>query len=624
LDAIIALPADFRVIDVRKRRLVQMPQGCQFVALSYVWGSEPDPTKLLTTRSNIKALQEDGSLAVGEMPATVDDAIEACRQLREPYLWVDRFCIVQDSRDDKAEQIAAMAAIYSLAKLVIIVTDGNSDSGIAGVRRERSQGQVQKHIAGFDFSLDEIPTLKEVEAGCVWSTRGWTYQEAVLARRRLFLTESQAFCECQSVGLSERGVITSATSQYSPVERRNVPYRGTMIEAFYEHLDGYRRRSLTDVSDIYNAIDGVTTELYGGSGSLWRGLPRRDFDQALLWCIKWTGDPRFWTAAPTNKGSGPSWSWSVTDKEIRLPRFKKVFHSFNYCETLVAWAVIREGADSPTQEMAESLETVPGGKPLSHFHKGQDKCGCPSEMSDSQLEQILYAVIAWSDGLIKAPYPFAKLESTTFATLRSQIKSRWACRHDYWLEAFGDTVHFTSLDETRTAVPCSPDIIFTWAQSAFFLLQDYSNSRMGNGYLCVADEAGEPAGLLIAPDNELDLEPRIARSPKFEFIALSMSTGDGTMSYHDGNCWINPMNGCPMRRSLSRSPSREGRPSSPPPVLHATVCDGEGEYLLPIPLVNVMLIERTNENRVRRVTVGWIYLGCWMAAQAEFKMIYLE
>lgn len=315
-DASTAFPANFRVIDIRKRRLVQMPPSCQFVALSYVWGSEPDPTKLFTTRSNIKSLQEDGSLAVGDMPATINDAMEVCRQLREPYLWVDRFCIVQDSRDDKAEQIAAMASIYSLAKLVIIVTDGNSDSGIPGVSRERSQGQVQEHIAGFDFSLDEIPTLKEVEGGCVWSTRGWTYQEAVLARRRLFLTESQAFCECQSVGLSERGLITGATSQYSPIERRNEPYHGTLLKAFFEHLDGYRRRSLTDVSDIYNAIDGVTTELYGGSGSLWRGLPRRDFDQALLWCIKRTRDPRFWTTAPTNKGTGPSWSWSVTDKEI--------------------------------------------------------------------------------------------------------------------------------------------------------------------------------------------------------------------------------------------------------------------------------------------------------------------
>jgi hypothetical protein len=151
-----------------------MPLGCpRFVAPSYVWGHHPDPAKLFATKANIEALGRDGGLPGSDMPATVEDAMEVCRRLGEPYLWVDRLCITQDDDGHKAEQIAAMAAIYSLAELVIVVTDGDSDSGIAGVSRERPQGQVHDRISGLDFIISDLPPLGDIAlGGSVWSTRG--------------------------------------------------------------------------------------------------------------------------------------------------------------------------------------------------------------------------------------------------------------------------------------------------------------------------------------------------------------------------------------------------------------------------------------------------------------------
>jgi hypothetical protein len=100
----ITLPATFRVIDVQRRRLVQMPLGFpRFVALSYVWGHHPDPAKLFATKANIEALRRDGGLPESDMPATVEDAMEVCRRLGEPYLWVDRLCITQDDDGHEAE-----------------------------------------------------------------------------------------------------------------------------------------------------------------------------------------------------------------------------------------------------------------------------------------------------------------------------------------------------------------------------------------------------------------------------------------------------------------------------------------------------------------------------------------
>ncbi|KAH6849795.1 heterokaryon incompatibility protein-domain-containing protein [Chaetomium sp. MPI-CAGE-AT-0009] len=379
--ASITLPANFRVIDVKNRRLVQMSPGCEFAALSYVWGHDPDPTKLVTTRLNMKALQEEGGLAARYMPATIEDAMEVCRQLKEPYLWVDRFCIAQDDNDDKVEQIAAMAAIYSLAKLVIIVADGNSDSGIAGVSRDGSQGQVHDRIAGLDFRLGDLPFWDNINRReCIWSTRGWTYQEDVLAQRKLVLTESQAFFKCRENVLHEDGY-SSSRGGYPVVEFCTQPWHDTLVETFYGHLSNYRPRLLTNASDIYSAIDGVANALYGGLGSLWRGLPRRDFDRALLWCINWGFSTKSWVTGPASNGTRPSWSWSVTDRRIRLLGFNGFSDALRYRETLVAWAGVRQEADGPTQRVLESVETISGGKPLSQFYKGQDKCDCPGELS---------------------------------------------------------------------------------------------------------------------------------------------------------------------------------------------------------------------------------------------------
>ncbi|KAM7203222.1 Heterokaryon incompatibility protein (HET) domain containing protein, partial [Rhypophila sp. PSN 637] len=184
----------FRLIDVNRRCLVetQVNSRHEFVALSYA----SRPEQAFATKSNRERLKSDGSLSVLDLPKTVEDAIEACRQLGEVYLCVDRFCIVQDYLEDMACQISAMATIYSLAKFALIITDGDSDSGIAGISRERAQVQMREQIAGFAFIIEPTGWREIIGGASVWSTRGWTYQEAVLPQRKLYLSESQAFFEC--------------------------------------------------------------------------------------------------------------------------------------------------------------------------------------------------------------------------------------------------------------------------------------------------------------------------------------------------------------------------------------------------------------------------------------------
>jgi hypothetical protein len=68
-----------KVIDCSQGQVVQAPEACAYVALSYVWGK---------AQRQVNSVARD--VAVG-FPRTIEDSIEVTRQLGYRYLWVDRY-----------------------------------------------------------------------------------------------------------------------------------------------------------------------------------------------------------------------------------------------------------------------------------------------------------------------------------------------------------------------------------------------------------------------------------------------------------------------------------------------------------------------------------------------------
>ncbi|KAF7349379.1 Het domain protein [Mycena sanguinolenta] len=94
-----------------------------YVALSYVWG-EDQPNK--TKRHNIDsyALKID----VGLLPQTAKDAIWMTHAFGEKYLWIDAFCIIQDSAEDKHREIAKIPQIFADASFTIVAARASKAS----------------------------------------------------------------------------------------------------------------------------------------------------------------------------------------------------------------------------------------------------------------------------------------------------------------------------------------------------------------------------------------------------------------------------------------------------------------------------------------------------------------
>ncbi|KAI1770148.1 heterokaryon incompatibility protein-domain-containing protein [Hypoxylon cercidicola] len=318
-----------RLISLADNRLIESASPPPYAALSYVWGAAP---VFKTRQGNIGSLMEPGGLATQPFPKSIRDAMSLARALDFDFLWVDSICIVQDSPDDKAQQIRVMDGIYSRASLTIVAAAGaHADAGIPGLEPgTRSLPQRTVRVSD-DLTLVALHADGHRSAAATaWSARGWTYQERLLSRRCLFSlpdgavsfqcaravwgedyrAETPRLARCAPMmeislnrswmdpgGVKQRG---SAT-----VRTRRVPY----LQEYSRLVEGYTGRNMTFASDRLLGISGVLDVLRREFGLCFvQGLPEAVFHMALLW------QPRNrLKRAPKDEHTGlplfPSWSW---------------------------------------------------------------------------------------------------------------------------------------------------------------------------------------------------------------------------------------------------------------------------------------------------------------------------
>lgn len=187
------------LVDVEDMCLVEVDPS-RYFALSYVWGAA---VMFKTVRSNLGLLKQQGSIKqLGDkLPLLIRDAISVVRQLEERYLWVDTLCVVQDDDKSKHDLIKMMDIIYSKA-VCTIIAHGSKDASfpLPGIRsntqrprRIRISADTGPHKHYFVFSPYHY--TGDITA---YDTRGWTFQEQVLSRRRLIFASDQVFFSCHS------------------------------------------------------------------------------------------------------------------------------------------------------------------------------------------------------------------------------------------------------------------------------------------------------------------------------------------------------------------------------------------------------------------------------------------
>lgn len=307
----LATPESMMVIDLHEMCIHSAPDGCRYIALSYVWGKKTGDWLTLTRENGVNLSKKD-ALTHASLPQTVKDAMHLTSQLGERYLWVDSLCIVQDDPVFQKQQIDIMDLIYAAATMTIVAAAGdNANSGLPGISEWPRTIQRQT-ITIEDVEISNIlPRLADTAERSVWNTRGWTYQERMFSRRCIFLTETQAFYACSEEVSYERKNRLDPTIWGS--ERLSSKSRAKSLKKFYsKSVEEYTTRSLTSQADVLRALQGVMNDMSRTwSQQFFFGLPNGNFEEALLWQPSSQAETRIADLAL------PSWSWACMNGPIK-------------------------------------------------------------------------------------------------------------------------------------------------------------------------------------------------------------------------------------------------------------------------------------------------------------------
>jgi hypothetical protein len=302
-----------KVVDCQSRTLCTIDPDATYAALSYVWGNVP-AQPLLNPQTLL-------------LPKTIEDALSVCRRVGIQYIWVDRYCIDQENPQEKHALISQMDKIYQGAELTIIAAVGeNPDYGLPGVNGTPRHHLVEFRTVNSSFTASRSPE-RQIRSS-TWSTRGWTYQEVLLSRRRLYFTDLEVIFECQSLTAQESVSEDSWSSSSSAYQFYSRSQPNQMFWHIYELLFDYCNLSLTYSEDAIRGIEAIIRSFqfihdpywpFGASeGSQtiihFYGIPCTSYEPSrnlsFLTSLLWQGCNLRISAESMQKF--PSWSWAST------------------------------------------------------------------------------------------------------------------------------------------------------------------------------------------------------------------------------------------------------------------------------------------------------------------------
>ncbi|KAM7183219.1 Heterokaryon incompatibility protein (HET) domain containing protein [Naviculisporaceae sp. PSN 640] len=326
-----------------------------YAALSYCWGGEQ---MFKLTRDTLPEWRS--SLPWGKLPQTLKDAALACTKLGIPYLWIDALCILQDSPEDKAAEIAAMSKIYRNSTLTIAAAAATSvDEGFLAPRTLPDGGVAfmlpfvcAPVSEGGERPLGNVVLASRIdEAPDPIHTRGWTLQERLLSPRTLEVGRWQTYWLCQQNSVNDgwrkprapgwidtgglepvnlqidrlesTGFILGLDADTPEVEQDPFSAQyGRSREAdtwWYRLVQVFTRRALTNPSDRLLAMSGIASRFaHLHKDQYVCGHWMTDLEDSLAWKVN--------IAAPLPRRApglyiAPSWSWASVNCAVTFPKW---------------------------------------------------------------------------------------------------------------------------------------------------------------------------------------------------------------------------------------------------------------------------------------------------------------
>lgn len=158
-----------------------------------------------------------------------------------------------------------MGEFYAQCALTIIAIAGQKpDYGLPGV--SLTPRKPSYRMAAGNLDLTTIPPSKEDEyANSKWASQGWTYQEGLLAQRRLLFTDSQVYFQCAGIHCQENLSLSLQKLHIKDLSRYPDRCAGLFLrfgirkrsDEILGRIKEYPKREFTYPSDVLDAFRGV-------------------------------------------------------------------------------------------------------------------------------------------------------------------------------------------------------------------------------------------------------------------------------------------------------------------------------------------------------------------------------
>lgn len=325
-----------------KDQTIRLREGLgrkEFVSLTHRWGNT-QPLCLL--QGNVETFKTE--IKPEDLPKTFRDAVTITRKLRYRYLWIDSLCIIQDSKEDWMTESAIMGHIYRCSALNISAGGAEDSSSGCFVTREPLQHRACILTGDATAGLCVprcCPSEWRNHDGSSTISRGWVFQERMLAPRTLHYSRKTISWECICLDATEgwpegdtwdwerdrryrrpKEIFQTLCDFQRPAENPTFPLANKDMEAFYhawaELVNNYSNKKLTQGSDKLVALHGVMSLIAESTGlrqaaGMWLDYLHLD----LMWSTWNQAEKRPEFYDPT-KYRAPSWSWACVDSGVRL------------------------------------------------------------------------------------------------------------------------------------------------------------------------------------------------------------------------------------------------------------------------------------------------------------------